>query len=254
DQNRMRRLSFHPDEEGAYEEMILRVQGVISAMDLPPHHSACSIRPKQNFKKGFLQQSVQLTGYSNPEFQKNIDGLNLIARHIGRSFKEGVLLKWEPIDGDVRPTLSIMNKYFTSTRFTQKNNTVPFDKVVDPRGILTKLQDEKFIHTEDNQVTYYKVIVADNGRLQYTNMDPAAFRTGDIAEVEFSIIAVPQQERYRMGLVLRSITLLDAQHTEVCEIDLKRRVGHEDSIVRDARQKMSKWQIRQTGEEEEMST
>ncbi|KZT22249.1 hypothetical protein NEOLEDRAFT_1181126 [Neolentinus lepideus HHB14362 ss-1] len=165
-QNRMRRLTFHPDEEGTYEEMILHVQGVISAMDLPPQLDAILIRPNQNFRKGFLHQSVQLTGYSNPEFQKNIDGLHLIERHIGRSFKEGVLIKWEPIDGDVHPTLSITNKFYTSTRFAERKNTIPFDKVVDPRGILTKLQDEKFIHTEDNKVTYYKVRVADDGKLQ----------------------------------------------------------------------------------------
>ncbi|KZT21441.1 hypothetical protein NEOLEDRAFT_1181765 [Neolentinus lepideus HHB14362 ss-1] len=191
----------------------------------------------------------------------------MIARHVGRSFKDGVLIQWEPIDADVRPTLSVGNKFFTSTRFTNRNNAIPFDKVVDPRGILEKLQDENFIHTDDNKVTYYKVIVDETGKLQYITMDPAAFRTGDIAEVEFSIITVPQKERYRMGLVLRSITLLDAQHTETPHLSssthiqpslsapkIKRHVGHEDSVVKDAREKMSKWQIRATREEEDMST
>ncbi|TFK45200.1 hypothetical protein OE88DRAFT_1611020, partial [Heliocybe sulcata] len=213
--NKIRRYSHHPDGNGTYKEIVLHVNGVLCGKDLPPQLEDLRFRPNQTFHKGYLKQSVRLTGYSHPTFQAALDGLSAIANHISRSFKEGVLVPWSPSEFDGHPTIEIGNNFFAARKFVPTEPDVPFDAKVDPRGILAQLKDAQYIHTEDNRVTFWELqedpasaIVLDT-ICRYSSADPAIFRDGDIVEAEFSIFAIPQNRRYRVALVLRLLTLVD---------------------------------------------
>ncbi|EPQ50468.1 hypothetical protein GLOTRDRAFT_50439, partial [Gloeophyllum trabeum ATCC 11539] len=208
------------------EEVILRIQGILSAKDLPPQIEPIYIRPNQNRRKAYLRQSIRLTGFSSQTFQRNVDAVQYLSRHVSRFFKEGIVSEWQPSNTDGHPTLEISNRYFSARKHNQADIDVPFSDLVDPEGILRKLSDDRWVHTDDNDVTYYRV-VEEEGKLTYLNADPAIFRPGDIVEAETSVLVLPQNGqsgRFRVALVLRSLTLMDARFSDVSACRLTRSV------------------------------
>jgi len=48
------------------------------------------------------------------------------------------------------------NRYFTSRRCDAQAASIPFDKDVDPEGILLGIAGADLIHCEENRVLYYE--------------------------------------------------------------------------------------------------
>ena len=112
---------------------------------------------------------------------------------------------------------------------------MPFNNVVDPDGILTHAMshDDKFTHTNDNEVDYYERITDNNQLIRqvfvsttnieelmfnsYEPINPMRFRAGDIVEAQLSFAGVPLKNcKYKMLLVLRALTIMDTSPLRVC--------------------------------------
>lgn len=70
---------------------------------------------------------------------------------------------WQPSVFEGHLALDCANRYFASTTFVDHSQRIPFKPLVDPEGVLHDLEDNKFIHTDDNEVEYIK-LVAQNGQ------------------------------------------------------------------------------------------
>ncbi|TFK45248.1 hypothetical protein OE88DRAFT_1640182, partial [Heliocybe sulcata] len=201
-------------EDGSYEEFNLRAVGMLCAKDLPPQLEPINF--KHAYKKQFLTQSVKISGLSSEPFQRILQGIAVIHQHMSRSFKDGTMQDWTPSEFQGHPTIDVASRYFTPTRDLGISLRVPFDSHVDLKKILTKLVDDKWVHTPDNVVEYCQVIRNEGGKLKYVNCDPAVFRIGDIVEVDIGFIAIPiASNQVRLSLMLCSLSLLDATYSDV---------------------------------------
>ncbi|TFK53518.1 hypothetical protein OE88DRAFT_1611284, partial [Heliocybe sulcata] len=194
-------------EDGNCDEFNLRVVGILCAKDLPPQ-----LEPliRKAYKKQFLNQSIQITGLSDETFKNAMQGIAIIHRHMSRSFKDGAMQSWAPSDFDGHPAIDVTTRFFNHSKAPGGTISIPFDTNIDPKGILSKLVDDKWVHTPDNTVDYCQFIQKEDEKFKYIKCNPAIFRIGDIVEVEVGFIAIPiASSQVRLGLVLRSLTALD---------------------------------------------
>ena len=75
-------------------------------------------------------------------------------------FGEGHLQGLEHND---RAVLFASNRYFTYKRDVGQATQVAFSDGVDPNGILRRMAGTDYIHTDENEVKYYKLTLASDG-------------------------------------------------------------------------------------------
>ncbi|KAG6893935.1 hypothetical protein C0995_015577 [Termitomyces sp. Mi166 len=134
-----------------------------------------------------------------------------------RAFKVDELERWtEDISDDNRKILSTANRMFTPLRDTDRRDVhVPFDRDIDPDGGLERIARNGFKRTADNIVEYAQEKTLIDGSKKYKKVKPQTFRIGDLVAVQLSFIVAPLRGgRYKMVVVLRSITLLDDTFTQ----------------------------------------
>ena len=155
-------------------------------------------------------------------------------------FPQDSLDLWEADDTRGYEAISTHTRLFTSRSQVSDAESIPFDPLVDSNNNLTrlaKLASGKFVHTSDNEVEYlgpingpgsnrsalfldsfeiyYQSIIL-NGTARTGNVSPEVFRIGDIVELSVSFVVWPWgRDKYRMGIQLKSIRLLDGEETNV---------------------------------------
>ncbi|TFK48422.1 hypothetical protein OE88DRAFT_1647017 [Heliocybe sulcata] len=216
---KMQILTYHADEDGSYEEVSMRTH-----------------------KKQYLKQSVQLTGLSTETWESVTEGISIIHRHMSRSFKDGMMLPWMHSEYQGYTCMDIPCRYFTAQRHLDPSSGIAFDKQVDPRGVLTRLQDDTWFHTADNVVNYYSVTEIGDQNAMYTRVNPAIFRIGDIVEVELAFMAIPTGDSCKLGLLLRAVALLDCSLSDAAAAQSRR--DNPEKIRDIPRQITIKWSTR----------
>ncbi|SJL08157.1 uncharacterized protein ARMOST_11520 [Armillaria ostoyae] len=195
------------------EEMVFACNGVIGDADLPPVIRTLGSMRENTF---MMAQSVTVMGLGCQSFEDTILTLQEIRLTAEREFKTGMLEKWNAGAYRGFPVFALSNRYFCTLKDGAHQEEVPFSKDVDPVGILQRLARNDLIHTEENEVQYFKSSVDEDGKRRYQWAQPQLFRVGDIVEVQCSVIIVKGKgTKHRMKLVLRAIALLD------CEIALE---------------------------------
>ena len=97
---------------------------------------------------------------------------NEIYGHFDRQFSEGTLDSWvhSTVDDNDFPSLNLSNRYLTPTNEAHGLEAIPFDKGVDPRGILQNMTKgdglSTYVHTEDNQVQYFSTKIDTEGNMK----------------------------------------------------------------------------------------
>jgi hypothetical protein len=165
---------------------------------------------------------------------KSIKLIQEIHHFMSRTFPENQMDNWTPGFYQDYPAIDMANRYMTDRHDMGNVNPIDIPASVDPKGELTKLMGEEYVHLPENQVTYFELVGCDgiykySGPIlktrtntyllkQYRNrrIDPIAFRTGDIVEAQFtfSVVAI-LGKRYKMLLTLRSLMLLDTEPLRV---------------------------------------
>lgn len=74
---------------------------------------------------------------------------------LSREFPEHTLEEFKTDNFLTYPAINFATRYFTSLRDDPYTTSVPFPSSVDPKGILSSMQTDIYIHAADNQVLYY---------------------------------------------------------------------------------------------------
>ncbi|TFK60824.1 hypothetical protein BDN72DRAFT_778922 [Pluteus cervinus] len=209
--------------KGNGEEIVFTIQGVIEHKSLPPIPGDRKSRPLTPFrivssKPHLLQQSVTLTGLGTESFESSIEALIKIHNVLSHEFPEGKLTAWQPATTGWTSGrgLTLTNRYFTNRSEGSGMQNVPFSTDVDPKGVLTKMLNNKLIHTKENEVKHYTRYSDLGNNFRYLKSKPQFFRVGDIVEIQFSLVVFQMRtEQYILKPMLYSIALLDGQYGNV---------------------------------------
>ncbi|KAK7019817.1 hypothetical protein VNI00_017906 [Paramarasmius palmivorus] len=205
-----------------------------------------------------LQQRVLLTGLNTSTFTDALEGLAIMNNVLRLNVRDDNP-KPLAVVVDGFTALDISNRYFTSRRFAQEDEHIPFSTDIDPNGILEGLRGHSMVHTSDNVVEYYQRVEA-NGVHRFNKIRPAQIKKGDIVEIQCTLTLVEfrvndyKQARteYNTKLVLRSITLLDRSFSEKMRLantsmtkapSIKRRIGHFDEEEQEAQDRIKRMAI-----------
>ncbi|KAF4588056.1 hypothetical protein EYR38_010017 [Pleurotus pulmonarius] len=197
------KLVRHQNPSGEVEEATIGIQGIVCKTALPPF--SIGIRRGDN-RTRHLRQGITVTGLGSKHFDQIIAN----AKHIHTMFS-----RYTPKD-KVKAgysTISASNRFFTPKKQATDYEEVTIGEEIDPHGVLGNVDTEKWVYTEDNKVDYYTIGVNKDGETTYTPTLPIVFQVGDIVELQASLLCVPADREHALKLVLRSVALLDGQHT-----------------------------------------
>ncbi|KAF8221474.1 hypothetical protein L208DRAFT_1327778, partial [Tricholoma matsutake] len=166
----------------------------------------------------YLQQGITLTGLGTPTFEWAVDAAQEIYRLFDQSFEDGMLESWmtSTTQSTTGCSLNASNRYVTSKKDAPQMVHIPFSPAIDPRGFLEQMLKGSYIHGDDNTVEYYQVYKNQDGTRRFQAVGPHTFCIGDIIEIQVSFIVVPlKEQKYKMLVVLHSITLLNKVYSQV---------------------------------------
>jgi hypothetical protein len=119
-----------------------------------------SIRP--NGKAKFLRQSVTLTAFGNPVFDKPIENIAAIFAIFKRAVGDNIFESAAYSMYEGFPAIDVSNWYFTPRGGADVDDIRPLTEEVDPNGYLAKAAGSTYVHTEENKVYYFEK--AGNGK------------------------------------------------------------------------------------------
>ncbi|KAF7985752.1 hypothetical protein HWV62_345 [Athelia sp. TMB] len=238
------RLAVCSAEAADVQEVVIRVQGALCSAQLPPIRAGSMLPDKGDAR--FMKQTVRLTGFGCEEFKKSVDAIASIAIMMGENVERGDLESWTPVRFRNWQALDIGNRYFVYQHIEGDAVAIPMPASVDPDGVLASIAGEKWVYTEENEVSYFRMRINGDGKAKYTTSIPSEFKVGDLVEAQFSVLAVRRRGKeniYSLKLVLRALTLLDDTHgktarakrmhqavrfTNVAQRGIKRTIGYMD--------------------------
>ena len=180
------------------------------------------IRPTA--KKQLIKQQVVLSGLASAQFSADIDVLHKMHVWLDRYFPSGTLAQWNPLVVGGHTSLEFGNRLFTPLHFVESTECLPLSRDIDPSGALQRAMGKDLGHTEDNIVRYFHLsrtrpyvfpVALNVAHAFRTDVPPTLFRPGDIVQVSFTVNVFESKSSARLGLVLRSITLLDSRFAMV---------------------------------------
>ncbi|KAI1785801.1 hypothetical protein LXA43DRAFT_899057, partial [Ganoderma leucocontextum] len=185
------------------DEVILRIQGFIIDLNLPPLRNSHLID---------LKQSVTLTELGIQGFDAAVRGIQNIyqvfANHISKS--GGRLREWVPGRDQQDLTLTFASRYLTSSCNAGEEPLADLAEFVDLFNVLRPLLHGE-VHTVDNVVEYWEHRKYSEGlSFDYDAVKPFMFALTSLVEVQvsFMIVRVACQE-YAFIPKLRAICLFN---------------------------------------------
>ncbi|KAF9488567.1 hypothetical protein BDN71DRAFT_1403116, partial [Pleurotus eryngii] len=120
-------------------------------------------------------------------------------------------------------TVTASSRFFTPVKQSSSLETMNINTEIDLQGFLAKVDQTKFVHTDDNTVDYYVLTKGSDEKSttqrlmphRYTPTTPIIFQIGDIVEIQTSMTCIPVKGNFMVKLLLRSIILLDGSLTMV---------------------------------------
>ncbi|KAG9221874.1 hypothetical protein CCMSSC00406_0005699 [Pleurotus cornucopiae] len=182
---------------GEAEEALIAIQGIVTGCLLPPFEPKSS-RPDETRRLAHARQSVTIAGLGSKSFNTIVQN----SRHMYTMFSRYTPnAKLQPVPefigkyrgtGDSSTvessTITASSRFFTPVKQASGLDIVDINAELDPRGVLSKVDASKWVHTEDNEI-------------------------GDIVEIQASMLSLPSKGNYTVKLILRSIVLLDGHLT-----------------------------------------
>ncbi|TFK59185.1 hypothetical protein BDN72DRAFT_906086 [Pluteus cervinus] len=201
-------------DNGESEEAVFSLHGIVVGKDLPP---VTELQKMATRSHPFLRQSVTLSGLDSTKFETAVDRIHDIYNKYRRFFPENQLLPWNDLHCTITTgrTLTFSNRYFTRRNEAPTLRAIPFTEEVDPKGLLTKLITGHLFHCSDNEVSYYTRYKDDEDKLVHDFVGPQTFRTGDIVDVQFSVVVYRMRTgEHVMKAMLFSIALVNGKYSD----------------------------------------
>lgn len=103
-----------------------------------------------------LSQSIFISGCNNQEFEEAFASIRRLDHEFSRHFGQGEYEPWKSIYVGREECILVSNRYLTKRSDAPISDRIAYQPGVDPYQILENLHPDKFIHTEDNIVFYFK--------------------------------------------------------------------------------------------------
>ncbi|KAJ3713850.1 hypothetical protein C8R42DRAFT_646710 [Lentinula raphanica] len=190
-----------------------------------------------------------LSGINSTRFMEDVehimDVVALFARHVSGIQQTGITQVGE------KTVIEVGNRIFTPKHEAPAMRPVEVDRLVDENGYIAQVNrvDSGFVYGDENVVYYGEEKTDEDGG------------KGDIVDVGFSIMGIGRGRDTKARLVLRSVTLLDATHTQAWlkqkaknqlrvrnigpVLTVRKRPGQEDDEDKDTRKRMTRMKIRE---------
>ena len=110
-----------------------------------------------------MKQCVRLTGLGTENFSNAILGLANIAIFMGETMEKGDIESWQCDRYRTWQALDMANRFFVMQNSEGDMASVPFVDGVDPEGVLVTIAGDKWVHTEENQVKYFRLNTQSDG-------------------------------------------------------------------------------------------
>jgi hypothetical protein len=104
-----------------------------------------------------------LTGLDTDKFKAALEGIATICSTFTKYMGADQLQPWAPDKFRDWNSIGAGNRYFSTGTIAATAETVPFDSLVDPEGILASVDGNKYHHTVDNAVGYFQRQEKENG-------------------------------------------------------------------------------------------
>ncbi|KAJ7812864.1 hypothetical protein B0H14DRAFT_2605464 [Mycena olivaceomarginata] len=192
------------------QEAVFTIVGALKAKELPPvkasrqtrgnskSHERRSLRAE---RLKYARQHATLAGWDAPCFKKALENMQEAAYTMFSAFGEDTIEPWRPdVADDHNAQISSNCRYFTIGRNIPSESQTKFHPRTDPHGVLTRYLSDNVAHCFDNDVMY----MAFKGE-EYVEKDPGTFKTGDIVEMGFAMVAWKKA---------RTLTFLDGRFTK----------------------------------------
>ncbi|CAA7263691.1 unnamed protein product [Cyclocybe aegerita] len=219
------------DNDGGIEEVVLQVQGIITGSAMPPIKWPFKIIMVFTDSMGSAHRVVDPSVHSGQAFSLSVcralqewfeaDDLRRITFvYVPSALRwdiHGSLELWNASSSAGYLTIDMVNHYFTPRSQASPDQIISFSFAIDPDGILAACTtDGTLVHTEDNSVEYYERY-QEGEKQRYEAINPIKFRIGDIAEAQVSFIVIRlKEQKYKMLIVMRALTLLDSSPLRRC--------------------------------------
>ncbi|KAF9493260.1 hypothetical protein BDN71DRAFT_1591187 [Pleurotus eryngii] len=214
------KLTQHNDATGDVEEASIAIQGIISRCQLLPFDLKAN-RPNEIRCLAHVRQSITITGLSSTSFKSIAENCHQMHTMFGHYMPNALLQLLPEYMGKLRnkngcdddyPTITTSTCFFTPAKQAPGFATVDVNPELDPHGVLSKVDTAKWVHMEDNEVSYY-ILACSDTEASYKPTMPVVFQIGDIVELQTSMLSIPTKGKYSIKLILRSIVLLNSHFT-----------------------------------------
>ncbi|KAJ7441880.1 hypothetical protein FB451DRAFT_1057947 [Mycena latifolia] len=165
-----------------------------------------------------LIQHAEVAGLNTPVFEQGIARIDSTHERIFQHFIGLTVIKLGSASGKFGSTLGTSNRIFTLKSDPPTEQGTEFQYGVDPLGELEKLKSDQLIHSQDNVLTDAISMPKThkyNRNTVYEQTYPGAFRTGDIVEMQASLVVIKtHQNMLKVTCRLHALTLLDNSFTK----------------------------------------
>ncbi|KAJ7108106.1 hypothetical protein C8R44DRAFT_636894, partial [Mycena epipterygia] len=207
------RICAGTDEDGISEEVVFRLQGVLTKNNLVPKNvQACP-----QHKAIHLTQHAEICGMETEAFNQSINSIGAIKDLFEEHLPGAVVWSLETEEGHAGTLFSASNRVFTYRADDPTEQDTGFQSGVDPMHILNRLKGKDLIHAPENIVQYFKrAEVLSDDKPAYVTTVPGRFKIGDIVEMQLSFVALTSlHKKVKVTARLQALTLLSSKHTKV---------------------------------------
>ncbi|KAJ7229637.1 hypothetical protein C8J57DRAFT_1534392 [Mycena rebaudengoi] len=205
------RLCVAEIEPGVLDEVVLRIQGVLTKNNLVPKN----VNSIPQRKRQFLGQHTEICGVNTGTFDACIRNMANINEKFEQHLCSITAASTAETTGLFGKLFSASNCLFTLRSEAPTGQDTDFQLGVDPLGLLNQLKTADMIHSPENMVKYYKMCETANGKISYEETVPGVFKAGDIVEMQVSFVAILNaQKAVKVTNRLQALTLLNHEFTK----------------------------------------
>lgn len=108
-----------------------------------------------------MRQSATITGLGTKLFDSGVDNIAKAYMWFINHFPEDAVEHWQPSALYPHSAIDVSSRYFTEKKVAPHEVNIPFGPMVNPNGILARLQGGEYIHGQDNYVEYLEMQTRD---------------------------------------------------------------------------------------------
>lgn len=120
-----------------------------------------------NKQRPFVRQQVNIMGYGSAQFEESVEKMIQIHITFANNFPDDMVDQWCYGDFAGFKTLEAQTRYFDRrSTSSEQTESVPFDKLMDPDGVLQSMIGDGFYHGADNHVDYKSRMISPEGSVK----------------------------------------------------------------------------------------